>query len=152
MTNKRKYTRSGSKSPASSPTVALDNKRISAIKRKLQLARTSSVGERYRNRNQGSESETKEDGNEFSIPKIDLRTQRAQSDGDLTFIEQNMTDDENQSTVTSLPSVVGYYGKLKKLFIFFDKFKGHIILSFHIYTQTFCEFVNHPWLFAVLGH
>ena len=37
---------------------------------------------------------------------MDLRTHRAQSDGDLTFIDQAVTDDENQSTVTSLPSIV----------------------------------------------
>ncbi len=134
MTNKPKYTRTESKSPASSPTVTIDNKHLSNIKRKLQLVRSSSLGERYRNQN--SESETREEANEFSIPKIDIRTQRAQSDGDLTFIEQNLSDEENQSTVTSLPSVTGYYGK----YILFE-FRKHlrIIVVTRNDSKLFCN-------------
>eukprot|EP00794_Sanderia_malayensis_P011877 gene11877-13110_t len=108
MNNKRKAPK-----PASSPSVTLDNKRISTIKKRLLLARSSSIGEKYRSQN--SESETKEEiNNQFSMPNIDPRTLRAVSDGDLNFIEHNTTDeDDNQSTVTSLPSVVGYYGPRK---------------------------------------
>ena len=100
MTDKRKST---SKSPAASPAVSTENRGLSIIK-KLQLVRTSSIADKFRNRS--NDSESREEENQMSVSESQLRTQRAVSDGDLTYIDQLPTDDENQSTVTSLPSIV----------------------------------------------
>ncbi|XP_065063684.1 potassium voltage-gated channel subfamily KQT member 1-like [Rhopilema esculentum] len=102
MIDKRKLPRNDTKSPGASPSVASDNRR--SIIKKLQLVRTSSLAEKFRNRS--NDSESREDENQLSVTGMELRTQRTRSDGDLTFIDQLPTDDENQSTITSLPSIV----------------------------------------------
>ena len=100
MTDKR---RNMGKSPAASPSVSVETRRKSLIK-KLQLVRTSSAADKFRQRS--NDSECREEENQFSETESQLRTQRAVSDGDLTYIDHLATDDENQSTVTSLPSIV----------------------------------------------
>jgi len=107
MTDKRK-----SKSPASSPAVSVETRRKSLMK-KLQLVRTSSSAEKYQLRS--NDLEPREEDNQMSDTESQLRTQRAVSDGDLTYIDPVVTEDENQSTVTSLPSIVFLKGVRKGL-------------------------------------
>ena len=113
MIDKRKIPRNDTKSPGASPSVASDNRR--SIIKKLQLVRTSSLAEKFRHRS--NDSESREDENQLSVTRMELRTQRTRSDGDLTFIDQLPTDDENQSTITSLPSIV-YVTNQGKEFLF----------------------------------
>ena len=77
--------------------------------KKLQLVRTSSSAEKYQLRS--NDLEPREEDNQMSDTESQLRTQRAVSDGDLTYIDPVVTEDENQSTVTSLPSIVFLKGK-----------------------------------------
>lgn len=107
MTDKRKPV---PKSPAASPAVSTENRGLSIIK-KLQLVRTSSIADKFRNRS--NDSDSREEESQLSVSESQLQKQRAVSDGDLTYIDQLPTDDEAQSTVTSLPSIA-FVKDLKK--------------------------------------
>ena len=132
MTDKRKST---SKSPAASPAVSTENRGLSIIK-KLQLVRTSSIADKFRNRS--NDSESREEENQMSVSESQLRTQRAVSDGDLTYIDQLPTDDENQSTVTSLPSIVFVKDPLSMSNFTFYYFFVDVINFFRFSSRTKC--------------
>lgn len=106
MTEKRKNV---GKTPSSSPAISTETRGLSIIK-KLQLVRTSSIADKFRNRS--NDSESREEENQLSVKLDQLQKHRAVSDGDLTYIDQLPTDDEVQSTVTSLPSIVFVKGML----------------------------------------
>ena len=111
MTDKRKPV---PKSPAASPAVSTENRGLSIIK-KLQLVRTSSIADKFRNRS--NDSDSREEESQLSVSESQLQKQRAVSDGDLTYIDQLPTDDEAQSTVTSLPSIAFVKGVCFDFFV-----------------------------------